>query len=339
MRCGFWNTNGWSKDPQSNNYRIRKAVMDFSCLDVVGIAESHLVGDNELNVPGYVWLGQNRKKLHIRAKGGSGGVGFLISENLLVSHSVTVLDSSEEGLLWIQLKDKDSDWTFNLCVGYLPPDGSTRATDVNVFFDTLLAQVSTYQNDGQYLICGDFNSRCGDSSDFIEGVDDLEEREVVDVGRNSYGDYFVDFMINAECCMLNGRNSTVNDYTFISNRGLSVVDYCLVPHCGLPMFSGFKVTRPRALFENAGCVGREDPSRSIPDHSLLEWTLSLPSGQCRASEALGFEPYSFVKYNTENIPAGFLADSDIRMRIAESIDRLTDAESVEAEYEQFCAYD
>ncbi|CAG2197836.1 unnamed protein product [Mytilus edulis] len=34
-------------------------------------------------------------------------------------------------------------------------------------------QVYEHQNSGPFLICGDFNSRCGDENDYIVGVDDL----------------------------------------------------------------------------------------------------------------------------------------------------------------------
>ncbi len=191
---------------------------------MIGIAESHLNNDDVLNIPGYLCLGNNRKERHVRARGGSGGVGVLIKQELLESHDVTVLDSSEEGVLWIQLKSKSMHWSVNVCVVYLPPEGSTRAPNTNTFFDTLLTQISAYHNDGQYMICGDFNSRCGDASDFIEGVDEVEDREVVDHGRNTYGDFFMDFLFNAECCMLNGRNGINNDYTSVSVRGQAVVD-------------------------------------------------------------------------------------------------------------------
>lgn len=40
------------------------------------------------------------------------------------------------------------------------------------------------------IICGDFNSRIGDMPDYIEGVDDVTDRNVVDYNKNAYGDFF-----------------------------------------------------------------------------------------------------------------------------------------------------
>ena len=57
---------------------------------------------------------------------------------------------------------------------------STRQLDKDVFFDTLISQIYEFQNFGPFLICGDFNSRCGEENDYIVGVDDICHRDVVD---------------------------------------------------------------------------------------------------------------------------------------------------------------
>ena len=45
--------------------------------DLTGIAETHLSGDQVLEIDCNAWFGSNRKNIHIKAKKGSGGVGFL----------------------------------------------------------------------------------------------------------------------------------------------------------------------------------------------------------------------------------------------------------------------
>jgi hypothetical protein len=55
-------------------------------------------------------------------------------------------------------------------------------------------------------------------------VDDLDNRTVIDFATNKLGDLCVDFLINSNCCVLNGRTSGQNDYTFIQTTGHSVVD-------------------------------------------------------------------------------------------------------------------
>ena len=53
-----------------------------------------------------------------------------------------------------------------------------------------------YQNEGDVIICGDFNSRCGDEPDYIEGVDSITPREVIDDKMNPYGQLLKDFLID-----------------------------------------------------------------------------------------------------------------------------------------------
>ena len=53
-------------------------------LDIIGLAETHLRDDgNKLEFPGYKWYGHNRSEIHIRARNGFGGVGFLLKQKLL----------------------------------------------------------------------------------------------------------------------------------------------------------------------------------------------------------------------------------------------------------------
>ena len=191
---------------------------------------------------GYKWFGQNRERLHVNAKTGSGGVGFLIKNSILEDFDVDILESSFEGILWLSLKSKLKKQNLNICVCYLPPLNSSRQIDAQSFYDCLLTSVYRYQNDGELFICGDFNSRCGDMQDFIEGVDDIEYRKVLDYSINTYGHFLIDFLISSNMCMLNGRHNSLDEYTCISPVGSSVVDYCLVTHESLMSFHDFKVT-------------------------------------------------------------------------------------------------
>ena len=53
-------------------------------------------------------------------------------------------------------------------------------------------------------------------------------RDTVDYGLNKHGHLFTEVLHGSEMFMLNGRNYTNNDFTFVSNRGKSVVDYCVM---------------------------------------------------------------------------------------------------------------
>ena len=100
-----------------------------------------------------------------------------------------------------------------------------------------------YQSQGQYIICGDFIARCGNEPDYIEGVDEIIERTIVEYKKNHYGDLLINFLINSNCVMVNGRYGGNNDYTSISVKGTAVVDYTIVSHDYLHNCSNFRVKR------------------------------------------------------------------------------------------------
>ena len=95
-----------------------------------------------------------------------------------------------------------------MCVCYLPPEYSSRHTDVDSFFSDLMKKVYEYQNVGQLTICGDFNARIRCESDYIEGVDDVKPWDEIDETLNSYGDHLLDFLINCNVCTGNSRFHT-----------------------------------------------------------------------------------------------------------------------------------
>ena len=64
---------------------IRKESLEALDLDVIGIAETHLLQNNYIDVEGLKWYGNNRKQIHIRAPKGSGWVGIFV-KNVLFEH-------------------------------------------------------------------------------------------------------------------------------------------------------------------------------------------------------------------------------------------------------------
>ncbi len=136
--------------------------------------QSHLIGDNRLDILGYKWLGHNRKDIsELTKRLGSGGIGLLVAERLLERFTVQTLDKLYEGILCINMSSKCSGFSCNICVCYLPPHGSTRSVDAEEYFDSLLSQIYVYQNDCPFILCGDYNSRIGSCVDCIERVDNV----------------------------------------------------------------------------------------------------------------------------------------------------------------------
>ena len=321
---------------------VRQKCLELFDLDIIGVVESHLRANNSLQLEDYEWIGHNRINLHIGARRGSGGVGCFVHKRLLQHFKHTVLDKSEEGILWIKLTAIHCDFSIGICVCYLPPDG-TRYINPHDFYDSLIMQLQEYQQSfDTFFICGDFNGRTGNKPDFIEGVDPVTERLVIDQHINAYGEMLCDFLLGGNCCILNGRNCISNDFTY---KNISVIDYCLVPYEQLNQYSSFKVHQAMVLFEEAGCVGMvQDPTHIIPDHNLLTWSIDLGKSAWIHPEPRQYADQhmkkSFKRYDTSSIADNFLMDPQVVEQINMCINRLEMNEqqqvTLNTVYDQFC---
>ena len=103
----------------------------------------------------------NRKSIHKRARCGSGGVCLFVKLSMLLNYNVSLLDNSYEDILWVKFEHKYSLQCINVCVCYLSPEGSSHIVDPHQYYDQLLSQIYIYQTTGPFMLCGDFNSRCG----------------------------------------------------------------------------------------------------------------------------------------------------------------------------------
>ena len=278
----------------------------YDDLDIFGIAETFLQGNTVLTVDGYTWYGQNRKHLHDNARRGSGGVGCFVKSTLLNSYSVSILNSDTEGILWLRLDAKMSNDCICLCVCYLPPENSSRAVDGNSFYDKLFDHICTYQNTGDLIICGDFNGRCGMLQDYIEGVDDVPPRDILDESSNRYGNLLLDLLTDTNLCMLNGRVGSNNNFTSISHRGSAVIDYALVPQEQLNRVIDFSVLCMTTLITDLNLV----VPCSIPGHSVLMWDYRVTAVQS-GSETDDNPGKSKKRFQVNDIPTSYMNNPDV----------------------------
>ena len=200
---------------------------------------------------------------------------------------------------------------------------------VTEFFETLIQQVYEYQCEGTTVLCGDFNARCGVLEDYIAGVDDVSHRTVIDYTENEYGSSFIEFLIQCGMCMLNGRSSK-NEFTCISNKGKSVVDYITVPSEQINMFSDFNVFSMSDLSDR-GLL----PPTHIPDHSLLSVVMNIQLHDHMTQERVS--PQSNYRrdkasFNVSAIPDSFLDNIDITQKLQ----LIATAENINLEYRTFC---
>ena len=174
-------------------------------------------------------------------------------------------------------------------------------------------------------ICGDFNSRCGDASDYIEGIDDVRERDIIDVTSNHYGDLLLDFLVDCNFCMINGRVKGKNDFTSVSHRGRSVVDYVLVPHeqlCDIASMSILLMTETIEQFDLNRCD-------KIPDHSLLLWESNMCAPSIESETDISQNRLPRKRFNVTNIPEDFLNNREAVSLIERTIERIESSISEE----------
>ena len=161
-----------------------------------------------------------------------------------------------------------------------------------------MKQVYEYQNCGKIIICGDFNSRIGEESDYIEGVDNIPIRQVIDTTSNKYGDHLLDFLVDCNMCIVNGRVGS-NDFTHVSHRGCSVVDYVIVQHEQLLASAHFSVHTMSNVINNLilqGCTKSSDHSGLVNEIDICNYVTENISEQNSTSSK---------RFHVNKIPGSF----------------------------------
>ncbi|VDI21972.1 Hypothetical predicted protein [Mytilus galloprovincialis] len=270
LSVAFWNCNGWYVTKETDDSRtLRENILTSLNFDIVGISESHLRDEQTIDLNGYKWIGNNRKTISTNAWRGSGGVGFLIKNNVFNNFDVNIFDRNRDDILWIYLQCKyDQDVKFYFCVCYLQPERSCRGNIAQEFYDSLLSQIYLYSTGVPIFLCGDFNGRSGLQQDFDDTLDMVLPRQPIDETKNAFGDYLLDFLRDAKCCMLNGRGQKNKDnFTYVSPQGMSVVDYMIVPYGELTKVSNFEVQLVSDLVIDYNI--QLSSNVRLPDHSIL----------------------------------------------------------------------
>lgn len=277
---------------------------------------------------GYSWYGNNRKSISKRAIRGSGGVGVLIKHSVLEHYNVAAIAEKYEGILWLQLIQRQNGKQVGICVCYLPPIGSSRGDKSQEFFDTLKALVIDNYHLGDFLICGDLNARCG-SLDDAPGVDNIPTRISVDNISNKIGKELIEMLRTLELGILNGRfEPTKDNFTSVSTKGLSVVDYCIAPLTSLGLFSNFQVHDIPGTIISKGIP----IDSTIPDHRIL--TVDVKQSLTTVRKINGRKPRARRK-----VPPEYMQDAATAGKVQSLAAQLlfdTSHVDVNTVYDSFC---
>jgi hypothetical protein len=244
--------------------------------DIICINETHLSGAAQLQVDGYTWCGFNRVHKHKNAPITHGGVGILIKNSLLFDFTLAIIDKSHDGILCIKLKHRYSGLELLVFAIYLPPETGIWGRDANSFYNHLLSLMYLYSDVELCIVCGDVNGRIGNKKDFIPEIDDLPTRKHIDDNVNQHGNALIEFLLESKMCVINGRGNPNDDnFTYISPRGRSVVDYIMIPHNIYERCSNFQVRTPTDIIDSLNLTNLLGTRCRAPDHSLLEMELDV----------------------------------------------------------------
>ena len=303
-------------------------------------------------MPGFTWYGYNRNVTHVRANKGSGGIGWLVKDSLLGNFSFEVIDKCYEGIMSLLIKHVNG-FVTTLIGCYLPPENSVWGRNATGFFAHLITLLYQSINSDMVLLCGDFNSRISDKLDYIPEVDNVPFRKSIDQSNNKHGDLLIDFMKDTRTCTLNGRyDINSDDFTSISRRGKSVVDYIITPHECLRFCKSFKVIRCTDAVDKFNLQYLIHGRCKVPDHSILITNINMSylqdgpntSGNhnnedqftCTANNNSQFKRYCF-----DNVPDGFLKSpmwTKAILNIIEAQEILFQSQAfVDSAYDFFCS--
>ena len=102
-------------------------------------------------------------------------------------------------------------------------------------------------------------------------MDNISNRVNIDDTKSGHYEEMIDFLLDSKFCVVNGRvTKEYDNYTCVSSRGSSVVDYMLVPHSTLEKCDSFKVHSVKDLIHPT-----INTVESLSDHSVLELCIKM----------------------------------------------------------------
>ena len=101
-------------------------------------------------------------------------------------------------------------------------------------------------------------------------VDDLPDRKIIDNVKNSHGDVLLEFLRDTQTCISNGRlTADFDNYTSLSTRGKSVVDYIITPQDCFTCCEGLKADLVNDIIDIYKLTELIGERCRPPDHSVL----------------------------------------------------------------------
>lgn len=243
LRITSWNINGLINKSlgytKLSDENFVSAIHDY---DIIGLLETHLTDNDEINIKGYKSIIVNRK-MNPKAKRSSGGIAVLIKNKF--NNGVKIMKKDDISI-WVKLDKRFFACDKDIFLGfvYLPPENSSfLQNDSYNILHCLEQTIEEFSIQGDIVMMGDFNGRTAerldyvvcDSADFTsshvyETDSEMTERTNQDKTTNKRGEQLLDLCIAARLRMLNGRiaGDTLGSFTCHKYNGSSTIDYGIV---------------------------------------------------------------------------------------------------------------
>jgi exonuclease III len=234
FKFGCWNINGLSKD-KCHDPALIEYVTKHDC----AIFVESWINIACLNVPGYYTY----SKAAIKGKYGraKGGIVIMLKES--IRKGVKILQNNDDFVVWLKFEKLFFAMEKDMYVGaiYVAPitSGSDRSDKYEIW-ENLEELVFKYNELGNVMLLGDFNSRTGVNNETLEYntyIDDelpvdssLTQRNSKDNKTNEFGKKLLDLCRHNNLIILNGRviGDMLGQYTSFHYNGSSAIDYCIV---------------------------------------------------------------------------------------------------------------
>jgi hypothetical protein len=141
---------------------------------------------------------------------------------------------------------------------------------------------------------------------------------------NLHGNALLEFLQEAKMCVLNGRvQPDYDNFTYVSTKGRSVVDYIIVPHSIVKSCNDFRVCLANDIVENEQLTSLLNARCRVPDHSLLQLSLDLGTQTELYPETPDTNGNARKKrFNRKRIPTDFMSSEGDRRLLLSLIDSM-----------------
>ncbi len=196
------------------------------------------------------------------------------------------------------------------------------------FLNRLLLEVYKQVDADAIYFAGDLNAKLGSLKDYTD-IDNVSARVVLDKTENNHGKALREFLLDAKCCVVNSRVTPQYDnYTFVSTRGTSVVDYFISPHDCLNQIQSCYVDLCSDIITDLDAAHLVSDICRVPDHSLLTISVLTSPYVELQSRMLGARNYEnqnthVPKYKVRNLPPDFMRSEHFCEIIVNLIDNIS----------------